>query len=290
MNFNKFKSILLDLIKLSMPILGGNLAQILIGFSDTIIAGRYSTETLGAISVASAIVMTITIGAIGLVLSISPVISNLRGLKHPSKKYFNLTLIFSILVSIPFFLILRLFLLKIDLIGLSPDMIDDISRNDFQYPVIECIEAKLSISLLITYLLFGITFGGIGSWMFFSMIGGLKGAGFFTGGWLGALFCLPFIAVGVFMSGKVIASIVRIVRVKLSGEQLIATVYDYFDDSSLRINGRPAQTVKLVADLPQGTRFLMYQLGSVSQPYPIGSQVELLYKDKLYYLKGEYFG
>ena len=172
----------------------------------------------------------------------------------------------------------------------APDMIDDISRNDFQYPVIECIEAKLSISLLITYLLFGITFGGIGSWMFFSMIGGLKGAGFFTGGWLGALFCLPFIAVGVFMSGKVIASIVRIVRVKLSGEQLIATVYDYFDDSSLRINGRPAQTVKLVADLPQGTRFLMYQLGNVSQPYPIGSQVELLYKDKLYYLKGEYFG
>ena len=92
------------------------------------------------------------------------------------------------------------------------------------------------------------------------------------------------------MGGKVIASIVRVVRVKSSGEQLIATVYDYFDDSSLIINGRPAQIVKLVADLPQGTRFLMYQLGSVSRPYPIGSQVELLYRDKLYYLKGEYIG
>lgn len=169
----------------------------------------------------------------------------------------------------------------------APDIPNDISRNDFQYPVIECIEAKLSISLLITYLLFGITFGGVGSWMFFSMIGGRLDI---RGGWLGALFCLPFIAVGVFMGGKVIASIVRIVRVKLSGERLIATVYDYFDDSSLSINGRPAQTVKLVVDLPQGTRFLMYQLGSVSQPYPIGSQVELLYRDKLYYLKGEYIG
>ena len=118
-----YKSIFTDLIKLSAPILGGNLAQILISFTDTIVAGRYSTVALGAISVASAIVMTVLIGAIGLILSISPVISNLRGEKTRSKKYFNLTILFSILVSIPFFLILLIFLQGIDLIKLSPDMV-----------------------------------------------------------------------------------------------------------------------------------------------------------------------
>ncbi len=123
-----FKPIFLDIIKLALPILGGNIAQILISFTDTIVAGRYSTVALGAISVASAIVMTIIIGAIGLVLSISPAIANFRGEKYPSKKYFKLTILFSIAVSIPFFLILELFLRNINLINLSPDMIFDVKN------------------------------------------------------------------------------------------------------------------------------------------------------------------
>ncbi len=123
-----YKPIFADLIRLALPILGGNLAQILISFTDTIVAGRYSTVALGAISVASAIVMTIIIGAIGLILSVSPVISNYRGEKIPSKKYFKLTILFSVLVSIPFFLILEIFLKYIDLINLSPDMLPDIKN------------------------------------------------------------------------------------------------------------------------------------------------------------------
>ncbi|MBE7707720.1 MAG: MATE family efflux transporter [Cyanobacteria bacterium SIG27] len=120
----EYKEIILNLIKLSLPILGGNISQILISFADNAVAGRYSTVALGAISVASAIVMTITIGAIGLILSVSPVISNFRGQNIPSKKYFKLTILFSFLVSIPFFLILELILKHIDLIGLSPDMVN----------------------------------------------------------------------------------------------------------------------------------------------------------------------
>ena len=121
--FKEYKDIILNLIKLSLPILGGNLSHILVSFADTAVAGRYSTLALGAISVASAIVMTVTIGAIGLILSVSPVISNFRGQNIPSKKFFNLTILFSIIVSIPFFLILELILQKIDFIGLSPDIL-----------------------------------------------------------------------------------------------------------------------------------------------------------------------
>ncbi len=119
----EYKEIILNLIKLSLPILGGNISQVLINFADTAVAGRYSTVALGAVSVASAIVMTVTIGAIGLILSISPVIANFRGRKKPAKKFFKLTIIFSILISIPFFLILELLLHYIDLIKLSPDMV-----------------------------------------------------------------------------------------------------------------------------------------------------------------------
>lgn len=118
----EFREIIFDLIKLSLPILGGNISQILVSLADNAVAGRYSTLALGAISVASAIVMTVTIGAIGLILSVSPVIANLRGKNEPSKKYFNLTVAFSLLVSIPFFLVLMGINHLIGFIGLSPDM------------------------------------------------------------------------------------------------------------------------------------------------------------------------
>ena len=115
----EFKEIIFNLIKLSLPILGGNISQILVSFADTAVAGRYSTVALGAISVASAIVMTVTIGAIGLILSVSPVISNFRGQNMPAKKYFNFTLLFSLVVSIPFFLILLGINKCVDFIGLN---------------------------------------------------------------------------------------------------------------------------------------------------------------------------
>lgn len=124
----EYKEIIFNLIKLSLPILGGNISHILISLADSAIAGRYSTLALGAISVASAIVMTITIGAIGIMLSVSPVISNLRGQNKPAKKYFKLTILFSIIVSIPFFLILLGMLKCIDFIGLDPNMVEYVKQ------------------------------------------------------------------------------------------------------------------------------------------------------------------
>jgi len=124
----EYKEIILNLIALTLPILGGNLSQILVSLSDNIVAGRYSTIALGAISVASAIVMTVTIGAIGLVLSVSPVIANLRGKNIRSKKFFKLTLLFALIASIPFFLILELVLANLDLIGLSPDIVEPVRQ------------------------------------------------------------------------------------------------------------------------------------------------------------------
>jgi len=123
LDFKKWKEIFIDLIKLSLPIVGGNISNILVNVVDTVVAGRYSTLALGAISVASAIVMSATIGTICLILAISPVIANLRGQKIPSKKYFKLSILFSIIVAIPFFLFTELLIYKIDLFHLSKDMI-----------------------------------------------------------------------------------------------------------------------------------------------------------------------
>ncbi len=126
-NIKDFKETVFDLIKLSLPILGGNLSHILINITDTIVAGRYSTLALGATSVATAIIMTIIIGSIGIVLSVSPVVANNRGANIPSKKYFKLTVLFSFLISLPFFFIIQFFISKIGLLGLSSELVEPCS-------------------------------------------------------------------------------------------------------------------------------------------------------------------
>lgn len=124
--FNDYKEIILNLIKLSLPILGGNISQILVNLADTIVAGRYSTLALGAVSVASAIIMTAIIGAMGLIMSISPVISNFRGANIRSKRYFKLTLLFSILVSVPFFVLIEFLIAKLNFIRLSHELYEPV--------------------------------------------------------------------------------------------------------------------------------------------------------------------
>ena len=75
----------------------------MLGITDTAVAGHYSTVALGAISVANAIIASTTVGAIGLILGVSVVISNLRGQGKPTKELFKSTLLFALFVCLPFF-------------------------------------------------------------------------------------------------------------------------------------------------------------------------------------------
>ncbi len=77
-----------ELITIAAPIIMGNLGFILIGVGDVIVAGRHSTDTFAAISIATAIVNCIVTFSIGLISSISPLLSNYRGEKRSVKKYF----------------------------------------------------------------------------------------------------------------------------------------------------------------------------------------------------------
>ena len=89
-----------DLLQIAFPIILGNVGFIMIGVGDVIIAGRHSTETLAAVSLATAIINCITIMGIGVLGSISPILSNYRGANKEPEKYFYPSLKFALLVSI----------------------------------------------------------------------------------------------------------------------------------------------------------------------------------------------
>lgn len=89
-----------ELLTISAPIILGNLGFILIGLGDVIVAGRHSTDTFAAISIATAITNCILTFGIGLISSISPLLSNYRGAKKSIKKYFYPSIRFSLVLAV----------------------------------------------------------------------------------------------------------------------------------------------------------------------------------------------
>ena len=115
-----------ELLKIAFPIMLGNLGFIFIGIGDVIVAGRHSTDTFAAISIAAAIVNCIMTIAIGLTASISPLLSNYKGEGKPIKRYFYPSLRFAVgLAGISCILIL-LFIPIIPVIGFEEKLIKPI--------------------------------------------------------------------------------------------------------------------------------------------------------------------
>ena len=77
----------------------GNLGFILIGVGDVLVAGRHSTDTLAAVSIATAILNCIMTFGIGILSGISPILSNYRGENQNAKKYFFSSVRFAIILS-----------------------------------------------------------------------------------------------------------------------------------------------------------------------------------------------
>ena len=125
MKLREYKKYIKDLLVLSFPILAGNLGQMLINVGDVYVAGHYNTNVLAAISVASAIFMTFIIAGSGLCAGITPVLSNYRGERKPSKKLFGITVLYSIVLSFIFFGLMWLVIPLVYKIGLSNKIIGD---------------------------------------------------------------------------------------------------------------------------------------------------------------------
>lgn len=118
----EYKEYAKQLVDLSVPIILGNVGNMLIGVGDVIIAGQHSTVTLAAISIASAIFMTFLIAGIGFMASISPVVSNLRGMRIPSKNLFRVTTVYSLLIGLLFFILIRLIIPLVPYAGLADNL------------------------------------------------------------------------------------------------------------------------------------------------------------------------
>lgn len=129
--FNTYQKYIKDLFNLAIPIIIGNLGIVLIGFGDVFVAARYSTEALAAISISNSILICIFMLGTGILMSISPLLSNFRGAKDSIKKYFLPTIIFAMILSLISFLIILGCIPLIGKLGFNENLIPIIKRYIF---------------------------------------------------------------------------------------------------------------------------------------------------------------
>ncbi len=124
----EFRHYAKELLNIALPIIMGNLGFILIGAGDVLIAGRHSTDTLAAISIATAITNCIQTFGIGLIASVSPLLSNYRGEKKSAKKYFFPTLRFAMLLAFIIMFAVLAFIPVVDFMKFEPHLVPMIKQ------------------------------------------------------------------------------------------------------------------------------------------------------------------
>lgn len=120
-----------ELFKLASPMIVGSLGIILIGAGDVFVAARYSTNTLAAIGIANSILICIFLFGMGLLASVSPLLSNFRGARSNIKKYFLPTINFSMLLALLSSILILLFIPLLCNLGFDPILIPAIKRYMF---------------------------------------------------------------------------------------------------------------------------------------------------------------
>ena len=107
MKQKSYKTYAKELIQLAWPIIMGQIGFTFILAGDVFVAGKYSTDVLSAVSISSAVTSIIFMFGVGLIISVSPVLSNRLGAKKSAKKFFYPTILFSQLIA--FFSMLLIF-------------------------------------------------------------------------------------------------------------------------------------------------------------------------------------
>lgn len=126
-----YKEYVYELIELAWPIIMGQIGFTFILAGDVFVAGKYSTDVLSAVSISGAVTSIIFMFGIGLIISVSPVLSNRLGAKKSAKKFFYPTILFSQIIAFFSMLLILATIPLMEHMGFNPKLIPDIKIYTF---------------------------------------------------------------------------------------------------------------------------------------------------------------
>lgn len=109
-----------NLILFSLPIIAGQIGQMLFGIGDIVVAGRYSTEVVAALGVAGGIFAPFMLIGLGVTFAVSPLTSQRRGANQKETGFLSSSLLVSTLIALVLMGALFLFTSFISVLNLNP--------------------------------------------------------------------------------------------------------------------------------------------------------------------------
>ena len=126
-----YKEYVYELIELAWPIIMGQIGFTFILAGDVFVAGKYSTDVLSAVSISGAVTSIIFMFGIGLIISVSPVLSNRLGAKKSAKNFFYPTILFSQIIAFFSMLLILATIPLMEHMGFNPKLMPDIKIYTF---------------------------------------------------------------------------------------------------------------------------------------------------------------
>ncbi len=98
---NTYRKELKQLLPIGIPAVLSQLAQMAMGFIDTVMAGRYSTDALASIAIGSSLLQPVLVFFLGLFLAFNPIIAHFKGADEATKikTHFNISIVIAIIMS-----------------------------------------------------------------------------------------------------------------------------------------------------------------------------------------------
>lgn len=112
-------------IKLALPIIAGQLSQILISLADTTMVGHYDSQSLAASSLANALFFTIFIVGVGITIGLTPPVASsfAAGDIKACKKYFKHGIVLYTTIGFLIFLIVYVSAFFLENMGQQPEVV-----------------------------------------------------------------------------------------------------------------------------------------------------------------------
>lgn len=110
--------------KLALPLVFGHVSTALIGFTDSVLAGRHSANTLAGVAVGAALWSVVAVTLVGILLAVPPSVSQLDGAgrRFEVPPLFRQALWLAMFLSVPLIAFLLLAIPALPLMGIAPEV------------------------------------------------------------------------------------------------------------------------------------------------------------------------
>ncbi|OUR97086.1 hypothetical protein A9Q84_12200 [Halobacteriovorax marinus] len=116
----KYLSTIKEIFLFSIPLIAGQMGQMLFGIGDIVVAGRYSNDVVAALGVANGLLAPFFMFGLGLTFAIGPVASQMRGEKKEETHLFANSHYLVLMASLVLLMLLGVLIFTIDLFNFNP--------------------------------------------------------------------------------------------------------------------------------------------------------------------------